>query len=404
MMDGRQMPLFTIDQVLSAYGQGEEGVSNKTIYEALSQKSGVPEKVFDSKQAIGRSGQKHNLAGRSVRWIQQTAKHLGLLERVPGRRGVWRLTGQGKQMVGEAVPGTALLAFSTRWGIAIWAHWEDVHPHLREQVHVCISSPPYLLAKQRAYGNPPTEREYIDFIVASIEPVVRLLAPGGSICLNLGNASFEPGKPSRRLYMERLTLRLADEFHLHKMDAIIWHNTSAPPGPVQWSSKQRVQLNASYETLLWFTNDPARCFADNRRILEPHSERHLKLLEKGGEQRHGVFSDGAYRIREGSFSNLTEGRIPRNVWPIGHRDKESIACNAYAKEHGFQAHGAPMPLALADRLVRFLSCEDHVILDWCAGRLTTARAAEMNKRRWIAVEKVGDYLSVARAVRFPEAA
>ena len=47
------------------------------------------------------------------------------------------------------------------------------------------------------------------------------------------------------------------------------------------------------------TNDPLRCFADNRRVLLPHTDRHKKLIAGGGEKRDAVYNDGAYRLRAG---------------------------------------------------------------------------------------------------------
>lgn len=135
-------------------------------------------------------------------------------------------------------------------------------------------------------------------------------------------------------------------------------------------------------------------------MLGPHTDRQKKLMERGGEQRDRSYCDGAYKLRPGaSFARQTEGRIPRNVMTIGHADKEAQMCNRYAKEHGLQAHGAPMPLALADRLVRFMSRPRDLVVDPFGGRCTTGKAAEQNGRRWICTERQGDYLEAAR-IRF----
>lgn len=401
-MDGRnaQLDLFTLDAVLSVYAEsaGAE-LSNEALYEAVATRVNAPEAITH-KVPVGQANAKRSLAARKIRWHQQTCKALGLLEPVPGKRGSWRYTGAEVEKRGEAEPGRLLIAFSTDLGIAIWAHWEDVLDRLDTTINLVVTSPPYLLANPRAYGGIKDEMQYVDFITRAVAPVVKNLAPGGSICLNLGNNCFEPKLPSRRLYQQRLVLALCDRLHLHLMDTLIWFNTSAPPAPIQWASRTRQQLIGSYESVLWFTNDPLKCGSDNRRVLEPHSARHQALIDKGGEQRKAIFSDGAYRLRPGSFGNKTEGKIPRNVWPIGHRDRDAIACNAYAKAHGYQAHGAPMPLALADRLVRFLSAPGELVLDMFAGRLTTAKAAEDTGRRWIAVERIADHIEVARQVRF----
>lgn len=401
-MDGRhdQLDLFTLDAVLSVYAESEGAeVRNEDLYASVAARVQAPGAI-SAKTPVGKARAKRSLAARKIRWHQQTCRALGLLERVPGKRGSWRYTGSDVDQRGEAVRGRILLAFSTDLGVAIWGHWEDVLDRLDTTINLAVTSPPYLLRQQRAYGGVKDEGQYIDFITRAIEPVVKNLAPGGSVALNLGNNIFEPGLPSRRLYQQRLVLALCDRLGLHLMDNLVWFNTSAPPSPMQWASKTRQQLIGSYENIYWFTNDPLKCGSDNRRVLEPHTERHQSLIEQGGEQRTATFSDGAYRLKPGSFGNRTPGRIPRNVWPIGHRDRDAIACNAYAKAKGYQAHGAPMPLALADKLVRFLSAPQDLVIDMFAGRLTTAKAAEQNGRRWIAIEKIADHLQVARAVRF----
>lgn len=395
-----QLDLFQMDHVLQAYEDGGP-VANGELYEHVRAAAGVPAEVMEARRPIGASGQQHSVAKRRVRWMQQTARRLGLLERVPGQRGAWRLTEEGKRRTGKASPGVALLAFSTDLGLAIWGSWESVFPRLDETISVCLTSPPFPLRKPRAYGNPPIHL-YVEFIVKTLEPIVRNLADGGSIALNLSNDIFEQGLPSRDLYLERLTLALCDTYRLHKMDTLIWANLSKAPGPVRWASMTRQQLNVGWEPVLWLTNNPRNCFSDNRRILEPHTDRHRKLMARGGEQREAVNSDGAYRLHRGSYGRQTDGRIPRNVLMHGHRCAESQACNRFAAENGLQPHGAPMPLALADKLVRFLSRPGDLVVDPFGGRLTTGKAAEQNGRRWLCTELIADHLHSALP-RFPQA-
>lgn len=392
-----QLELFTMDQVISAYAR-EGTLDNKRLYDRVSDGTGVARHLMDERRPIGTEGQRHSIIKRRVRWHQQSLKKLGLVEKVPGRRGVWRLTGEGERKLGVAKPGIALVAFSTELGVAIWGSWESVFPMFDEPIALLLTSPPYPLKKPRAYGN-PTEAAYVDFICGALEPIVRNLLPGGSIVLNVSQDIFESGLPSRSLYLERMVLGLHERLGLHLMDRIPWVNLSKAPGPMQWASKTRQQLNTGYEPVYWFTNSPKECFSDNRRVLEPHSQRHKKLIAGGGEQREASFSDGAYRLHKGSFGKPTDGRIPKNVLHIGHRCADAQRCNQYARKNGLIPHGAPMPLALADKLVRFLTKPGQLVADNFAGRLTTGKAAEMNGRRWICTERVGDYIA-AGATRF----
>uniref|UniRef100_UPI000B285B3E site-specific DNA-methyltransferase n=1 Tax=Pseudomonas aeruginosa TaxID=287 RepID=UPI000B285B3E len=168
----------------------DEGISNASVYEALNVAGG-------ERAPVGRSRQPHNLAHRRVRWHQQTLKKMGLIERVPGQRGTWRLTPQAKD-VPELTPapeGVAMVACSTRLGVALWTRSETLTSQFTETIHAIITSPPYPLRNARAYGN-PSEEEFVDFICGSIEPLLKNLVRGGCIALNLSNDIFMAKSPA----------------------------------------------------------------------------------------------------------------------------------------------------------------------------------------------------------------
>jgi len=393
-----QMDLFA--HVAAAYA--DSGLlGNEDLYTAIANRASIPDEALRARLPVGESGQEHNLLKRKIRWHQQTLKHLGLIKRVDGKRGLWQLTDAGEKKLRRAKPQVAMLAFSTDLGIAIWGSCERVFARLDEPIVLAVTSPPYALRKPRAYGNPP-ESEYVDFICRSLEPVVKNLAAGGSICLNVSNDIFEQGSPSRSLYLERMVLALHDRLGLSLMDRLVWRNPSKAPGPVQWASKARVQLNVEYEPVYWFTNDPSRVRADNRRVLQPHTEKHLRLMERGGEKREAVYADGAYRLKEGSFGKMTPGRIPRNVLNFSHNCPDHRQYRRDAEALGLPSHGAPMPKSLAGFLIEFLSEPGDLVVDPFGGKLTTAKAAEELGRRWLTTEWILEYVRAA-AERFSNA-
>ncbi|MRA52794.1 site-specific DNA-methyltransferase, partial [Escherichia coli] len=104
---------------------------------------------------------------------------------------------------------------------------------------------------------------YIDWLLRILEPIVKQLVPGASVALNITQDSFNRGRPSRSLYLERLTLALCDKLGLELMDRLQWVNRSKPPSPTHWACKQRVQLCSSYEPVLWFTNDASKVRSNN---------------------------------------------------------------------------------------------------------------------------------------------
>ncbi len=224
----RQLNLFS--EVLHAYSaESGQKLDNATLYNNIATRMKLPEDAFTDKEPVGIAQQPCNLFARQVRWHQQTLKHAGIIERVEGERGVWQLTEAAGKDLTKMQPNVALLGFSTDLGIAIIGSCENVFARINEPIHLVITSPPYPLAKARKYGN-PTEPEYVDWICRTIEPVVKNLVPGGSICLNVSNDIFMPGLPARSLYRERLIIALYERLGLYKMDEIIWHNPSKAPG------------------------------------------------------------------------------------------------------------------------------------------------------------------------------
>jgi site-specific DNA-methyltransferase (cytosine-N4-specific) len=187
------------------------------------------------------------------------------------------------------------------------------------------------------------------------------------------------------------------------MDTLIWNNPSKPPGPIQYASKLRVQLNTGYEPVFWFTNDPHRVLSDNRRVLQPHTPRHLQWLrtvqEAGRCPREAVYGDGAYRLRANSYANETQGSIPKNVLRIGHSCADTRQYRQDAQGLGLPVHGAMMPLALPRFLIEFLTRRGDLVLDLWGGTAKTAIAAENLDRRWFIFEIFAEYLR-AGAERF----
>lgn len=391
----QQLDLF--EGVLSAY-EGGQTLSNARLYSDLTDRCELDASVWTKVQPIGASGALHSPLKRQVRWYQQTLKSLGLLEKDGAARGHWRLTAKGAQQVKKtkgltpAESGKALLGFSTNLGLALWSHAETVFPKLDEPIHLVLTSLPYPLAVPRAYGN-PHESVYVDWVCGLLEPLIAQMAPGASMALNVGNDVFMPGSPARSLYKERMVLALHDRFGLSLMDTLIWENPSRPPGPLRWSSITRQQLNGTYEPIYWFTNDPHAVKSNNRRVLQPHSAGHLKLVQQGGEQRTTSHADGAHRVRAGvSYANPTQGKIPRNVISMGHRCGHKSEVSRLAKSMGLPIHGATMPLRLARFVIDFLTEEDNLVVDPCAGWQITARAAEDAGRRWFTTEQMGEYV------------
>lgn len=385
-----QMSLF--DHVCDAYAKAPDNrMSNEDLYETVARKANLSADAVQAREPVGESGQRHNLFHRQIRWYQQTLKRNGWLKR-HSERGMWELTGTGKIQLRKVKPKLTLVAFSTRLGVALWSRVEDAFSApLDVPISLAITSVPYVLRKPRAYGGPQAH-EYVDFIVRAMEPMVKNLRDGASICLNIGNDSFEPGSPARGLYRERLVIALHDRLGLSLMDTLIWNQIDRAPGPIQWASKQRVQLNYGYEPIVWLTNNPSKVRSDNRRVLQPHTERHLALIAAGGEKRTASYADDSHTIRASAFGKRTPGRIPRNVLNFAHNCKEHSHYRKRTRQLGLPVHGAMFPPALVKFLIEFLSEPGELVVDGFAGSLTTAAVAESLGRLWMASETIWEYI------------
>lgn len=366
-------------------------ISTSDLYKIVARTANIPDHVMNELHPIGAAGEMHSIARRRIRWSQQSLKSRGMIERVEGARGLWKLTEKAKRGLHKPSPGVTLLGFSTDLGLALWGTSPDALSGLEEKIDLLLTSPPYPIQNARAYGN-PTASEFADFICRVLEPIVPKIAMTGSIVLNLTSDIFLPKSPGRSTYLERAIIALEDNLGLVLMDRVPWVNTSKAPGPMQWSSRTRQQLNVSWEPCIWFARDPVLCKADNRRVLRPHTERHLRLMEQGGEQRSTSYGDNAYRLRPGSFGDHTLGAIPKNTLQIGHSCARGREHRKALNALGLTQHGAGWPFALPEFFIKFLTEPGDLVADIFAGRSMTGRAAEENQRRWICVESALQYV------------
>jgi len=381
--------MTSIEQILlDVYANTSGAVANDHVYAKV--QSAVGGKSTTA--PVGKSKTQRNLLHRKIRWAQQNLKLNGSIKAI--KRGHWQLTGKKDIELHSIEAANHMVAMSTSLGVAIWAKSDTIFNSdiLEEEIHCIITSPPYPLKVQRAYGEHMDTGKYIDFIIESLEPLIAKLARGGNIALNLSQDIFEDRSPARSDYLERLVIKLKDDLGLSLMDRIPWTCSNKPPGPYQWASKKRIQLHTGYEPIYWFTNDPLACISNNQRVLEPHSEQHLKFVRSGGTKKYAVHGDGAYVKRIGSYSKETAGKIPSNVFNFSNYCKEGRAVSAYAKSLGISAHAAKMPLPLAEKLVQFLSREGDLVVDLFGGTLTTGQAAERHRRRWLCTDIMWEYI------------
>ena len=91
------------------------------------------------------------------------------------------------------------LIYSTNWGKCYCGKSEEILPKLRleGQIQLILTSPPFPLNKKKQYGNLAGE-EYLKWFTSLAELFSNVLAPNGSIVIEMGN-SWEKDRPVQSL-------------------------------------------------------------------------------------------------------------------------------------------------------------------------------------------------------------
>jgi len=103
--------------------------------------------------------------------------------------------------------------FTTPLGRAYTADALNVLRQLpTDSISLIVTSPPFALIRQKAYGN-VTHDTYIDWFWPFAEEIHRVLRPEGSFVVEIGGA-WNSGSATRSLYQYELVIRLCKKFFL----------------------------------------------------------------------------------------------------------------------------------------------------------------------------------------------
>ena len=262
-------------------------------------------------------------------------------------------------------------------------------------VDLIFTSPPFPLTRQKAYGN-LTGEQYLQWLGDLSCQLVALLAPRGSIVLELGN-SWEKGQPTMSTLPLRALLEFQERGNLHLCQQFIAHNPSRLPGPAQWVTIKRSRVKDSY-THLWWMAPSVEPKADNRRVLSEYSDSMKDLLARKNYNR-GKRPSG-HDIAGDTFLRDNGGAIPPNVLTYANT-RSRDAYTEYCQNNSLEIHPARMSPKIAEFFIRLLTEEGDLVLDPFAGSNTTGATAERNNRRWIAVEADPQYIEGSKGRFLP---
>ena len=291
------------------------------------------------------------------------------------------------------------LAYETEFGSMFWGFAEQLNDEMFLHrygggVQLLLTSPPFPLIRKKKYGNLQGE-EYVNWL-ASFAPLFRtLLAPRGSIVIEIGNA-WEPGRPIMSPLSLQALLRLLQNGPFNLCQQFICYNHAKLPGPAEWVTIRRIRVKDAY-THIWWMSTSEFPQADNRMVLAPYGLHMLRLLE-GGRYNPGERPSG-HRIRETSFSKDNGGAIPSNVLEVANTVAHDRYLD-YCRRLNLRIHPARMASKVAEFFVKFLTAPGDLILDPFAGSNITGATAERLGRRWLSIEPDRDYI-VSSKGRFP---
>lgn len=266
----------------------------------------------------------------------------------------------------------------------------DAMARFEGKVNLVFTSPPFPLNTKKKYGN-ETGDEFVRWLAAFGPLLKKMLAPNGSIVMEMGN-SWVPGAPVMSTLALKSLLAFQEENGLHLCQEFIWNNPARLPSPAQWVNVERVRVKDSFTRLWWMSAVP-KPKANNKNILQEYSPA-MKGLLKRGSYNAGV-RPSEHRIGEKSFLTDHGGAIPSNVLTISNTYNND-EYQVYCRDQKIQPHPARMPIDLAKFFIKFLTDTGDLVMDPFGGSNTTGAAAEELGRYWVSIEASEDYIQGSR--------
>ncbi|MFW2335368.1 DNA-methyltransferase, partial [Ilumatobacter sp.] len=240
-------------------------------------------------------------------------------------------------------------------------HMRTVHDG---SVALVVTSPPYFAGKQyeeelERDGVPSSYLEYLELLHDVFADCVRVLEPGGRICVNIANLGR---KPYRSLAADVIHI-LQDRLGLLLRGEIIWQKGAGASGSCAWGS---------------FRSPSNPVLRDvTERVIVASKGRFQRALTAEQRRRDGLPHEST--ISSEDFMALT-----LDVW---HTPSES------ARRVG---HPAPFPIELPEKLIELYTYTDDLVLDPFMGSGSTLVAASRLGRRYVGYDLDPGYVELAQ--------
>ena len=218
-----------------------------------------------------------------------------------------------------------------------------------ELIHLAITSPPYNVGiNYSGYADARRPEEYLDWLKRVWTELYRVLVPGGRFALNVAPTSIKNFLPLHH----DLTTGLREHGFIMRTD-IIWYKQTMGRRTAwgSWRSPANPHIVPSWEYVLVFSKGSWRLEGDKEMI----------------------------DIQAKEFQTISDGH-----WSI-------------PPERQRRGHPAPFPEELIERLVKFYSYRENVILDMFGGTGTVAAVARRLGRHYLHIDASSEYCQDALA-------
>jgi DNA modification methylase len=227
-------------------------------------------------------------------------------------------------------------------------------------VDLTVTSPPYYNAREYSQWN--TYQDYLDFMEESIKLIFESTKPGRFLCLNSSpviEARASRQHESRRLPIPFHLFNLCEKVGWSFVDEIIWLKPEGAAknrngGFYQHRKPCAYKPNVVTENILVFRKLDGKLID---KIVRSYS---------GDQLQSSLVEDGYERS---------------NVWSIQPETKSK--------------HSAPFPTELPEKLIKYYSYVNDLVLDPFMGSGTTGIACLNTGRQFIGIEKDPDYFHLA---------
>jgi DNA modification methylase len=214
-------------------------------------------------------------------------------------------------------------------------------------VHLMVTSPPYNVGKE--YDEDLSLEDYLDFLQRAWKETLRVLVPGGRMCINVANLGRKPYIPLHAFITDQ-----AVKLGFLMRGEVIWNKAaSASPSTAwgSWKSASNPTLRDVHEYILVFCKDTFK---------RPNPEKRLSTITRD------------------EFLEYN-----KSVWNFKAESARKIG------------HPAPFPVELPRRLIQLYTFENEIVLDPFMGSGQTAIAALKSNRHYVGYEIDQKYIDLA---------